>query len=88
MANLLDSQQSRSGQQLPRCRNAVDNAVDNGSNNATSAIGYMERIEESLAEIERIVNSCESMAKEIKSDARQILDLCNFVPDDSHRRRR
>lgn len=88
MANLLDSQQSRSGQQLPSCRNAVDNAVDNGSNNATSAIGYMERIEKSLAEIERIVNSCESMAKEIKSDARQILDLCNFVPDDSHRRRR
>lgn len=58
---------------------------------ADSPALYMERIERSLAQIERIVYSCETMAKEIKADARQIMELFNEGEDldiKSHARRR
>ena len=77
MSNLLESQLLNERQHI---NDSADNDITSSSTSSSAAVVCMERIERSLAEIERLVNSCELMAKEIKSDARQILALCDLTP--------
>lgn len=58
-------------------RRDVSPAAVEPSQQRTAPTACFDSIEKSLAEIERIVSSCEKMAKEIQTEAHLVLEICD-----------